>query len=230
MIPKAEFERPKPVRVLLLEDEPDYAALVRHYLADSGTQLACAATLAEALGELRHQDFDLVICDLNVPDSKGLDTLEGMAAATERMIIVLTGDDAPALAAAALERGAYDFLHKKDLSAATLRRLVRLAGMQSRSFRSLRDSEERFRSLVELSSDMYWEQDSEYRFTVLSGKAPQWLEQRRSRLVGQHRWDNDFFNMGKADWERHKADLDARRAFRELELGRLNEEDRKSVV
>ena len=227
MIPKAEFQRLKPVRILLLEDEPDSTALVRHYLVGSGSQrlsLECVTTLAEALAQLRREDFDLVLCDLNVPDSKGLDTLEGMVAATERMIIVLTGDDAPALAEAALERGAYDFLHKKDLNAATLKRLVRLAAMQSGSFRSLHDSEERFRSLVELSSDMYWEQDTEYRFVALSGKAPQWLERRRSRLLGQHRWDGNFFNMGEADWARHKADLDARRVFHELELGRINEE------
>ena len=89
--------------------------------------------------------------------------------------------------------------------------------------RALRDSEARFRSLLELSSDMYWEQDAEFRFTVFSGSSPDWIREGRRRMIGKRRWEQHYFNMGEAEWAVHRAALEAHRSFRDLELGRLNE-------
>jgi len=82
----------------------------------------------------------------------------------------------------------------------------------------VRENEERFRSLTELSSDMYWTQDSEHRFTEFSG-SNKTLPQ---RLIGKHRWDEKSFNMTEADWAAHKAVMDARQPFRDVELGRIS--------
>src|SRR2546430_208425 len=81
----------------------------------------------------------------------------------------------------------------------------------------LRESEERFRSLTELSSDMYWAQDSEHRFAEFSG-SHKTLPQ---RLIGKHRWDEKASNMTEADWAAHKAVMDAHQPFRDVELGRI---------
>jgi diguanylate cyclase (GGDEF)-like protein/PAS domain S-box-containing protein len=89
---------------------------------------------------------------------------------------------------------------------------------------ALRESEGRFRSLTGLSSDVYWEQDAEFRFTTISGTSPAWLESGRGQMLGQRRWERPYFNMTEADWAAHRADLAARRAFRDLELGRMNDE------
>src|SRR5258706_586716 len=83
----------------------------------------------------------------------------------------------------------------------------------------VRESEERFRSLTELSSDMYWTQDSEHRFTTFSGSN----KTLPMRLIGKHRWDEKAFNMTEADWAAHKATMDARQPFRDVELGRISE-------
>ena len=93
----------------------------------------------------------------------------------------------------------------------------RLAGEQA-----LRGSEERFRALTELSSDLFWEQDADYRFTAVSGSASVALKRRLESQIGRHRWDSPAFNMDAAAWAAHRADLDARRAFRDLELGRFD--------
>src|SRR5882762_3688193 len=82
----------------------------------------------------------------------------------------------------------------------------------------VRESEERFRSLTELSSDMYWTQDSEHRFTTFSGSN----KTLPLRLIGKHRWDEKAFNMTEADWGAHKATMDARQPFRDVELGRMS--------
>ncbi len=91
----------------------------------------------------------------------------------------------------------------------------------------LRKSELRFRSLTELSWDMYWEQDDQYRFTSSSGSGPDWVIKGRSRAVGKKRWDVNYLNMTEKDWAAHIAVLDARRPFHDLELCRLDESGRK---
>ncbi len=149
-----ELNRPESVRVLLLEDERPCAEIVGENLrriAGASSQLDTVGTLAEALARLNRGAFDLIIADLNLPDSRGLETLGALTRATDRLIIVLTGDDDPSLQQGAMALGAYDFVHKRQLASGALARVVRLASMQANTFRSLRESEARFRKLTELS-------------------------------------------------------------------------------
>jgi diguanylate cyclase (GGDEF)-like protein/PAS domain S-box-containing protein len=104
-----------------------------------------------------------------------------------------------------------------------LRREERVEGELSRS-------EERFRSLTELSSDMYWEQDDQYRFTSSSGSGPEWIVKGFREAIGKTRWDFDSLNMAAGDWAAHIALLDAREPFRDLELCKLDESGRKVWV
>jgi diguanylate cyclase (GGDEF)-like protein/PAS domain S-box-containing protein len=94
----------------------------------------------------------------------------------------------------------------------------------------VRKSEERFRSLTSLSSDMYWEQDEHYRFTSSSGSGPDWIIKGRRDAVGKTRWDFNYINMTEKDWAAHIALLDARQPFRDFELCRFDESGRKVWV
>jgi diguanylate cyclase (GGDEF)-like protein/PAS domain S-box-containing protein len=100
-----------------------------------------------------------------------------------------------------------------------LAKLKREAGVES----ELSRSELRFRSLTELASDMYWEQDDQYRFTSASGSGPGWIVKGRRDAIGKKRWDFDYVNMTEADWAAHIALLDARKPFQDLELCRLDD-------
>jgi diguanylate cyclase (GGDEF)-like protein len=151
----AEQQLPDPVRILLIEDDPDSADLVASQLAC--IEWACpmvetAATLREALARLTLERFDLVISDLNLPDSEGLATLRAVARACDRLIIVVTANDEPGLREQARELGAYDLLHKSRFTQAGLERLLRLASVQAGSGRPLRESETRFRKTFELAA------------------------------------------------------------------------------
>jgi diguanylate cyclase (GGDEF)-like protein/PAS domain S-box-containing protein len=88
-------------------------------------------------------------------------------------------------------------------------------------------SEARFRSLTELSSDMYWEQDDQYRFTASSGSGPEWVIKGRQEALGKRRWDFKYDNMTEKDWAAHIVVLDARQPFHDLELCRRDESGRK---
>ncbi len=81
--------------------------------------------MATALDRIVNSAFDLIMADLNLPDSKGLETLDRLTHATDRLIIVLTSEDDPQLREAAIARGAYDFLPKNQLSRGALNQLVR---------------------------------------------------------------------------------------------------------
>jgi diguanylate cyclase (GGDEF)-like protein/PAS domain S-box-containing protein len=85
----------------------------------------------------------------------------------------------------------------------------------------VRESEERFRSLTALSSDMFWEQDEQYRFTSISGVDAGKIGQTRFDLIlGKKRWEQNYTNMSADDWAKHIAILDAHQPFRDLELSR----------
>lgn len=133
----------QPTLILLIEDVATTAAVVKRYLevAPGTVEVELATSLQEALAKLAARLYDLVIADLNLPDSKGLATLDRLTQATDRLIIVLTIEEGREIRDAAIARGAYDFLQKDRLSEVALGQIVRLATVQARTFRDLRESE-----------------------------------------------------------------------------------------
>ncbi len=89
--------------------------------------------------------------------------------------------------------------------------------------RKLRESEARFRSLTEMSSDFYWESDVEHRLTLLGsgGKATGVPIFRQGPRIGQRRWEIPYLSPDEAGWRTHRATLDAHLPFREFEFSRL---------
>ncbi|WP_148665342.1 EAL domain-containing protein [Sulfurifustis variabilis] len=84
----------------------------------------------------------------------------------------------------------------------------------------LRASEERFRSLTELSSDWYWEQDDELRFTMITRNRETGERFPIEESLGKRRWELPYIDVSDAEWDRHKQALAARRPFRDLVLKR----------
>jgi diguanylate cyclase (GGDEF)-like protein/PAS domain S-box-containing protein len=91
----------------------------------------------------------------------------------------------------------------------------------------LRESEERFRSLTNLSSDLYWEQDEQFRFTSFSGMGSQRVNVRSLPYIGKKRWEQNYVNMTADAWAEHIALLEAHKPFRDMELCRADEGGRK---
>ncbi len=81
--------------------------------------------------------------------------------------------------------------------------------------RRLRESEARFRTLIELTSDWYWEQDAELRFSRVESRnlSRQELDP-PSELLGKRRWEIGYDNVTEAEWEAHKRLLERREPFR----------------
>jgi len=94
--------------------------------------------------------------------------------------------------------------------------------------KALRESEERFRALTGLSSDWYWEQDTELRMSYLSDRAEERLGVSPARVLGRRRWDFDNVLPVSGSWDEHRRQLEAREPFREFEyLRRLEDGSRR---
>jgi diguanylate cyclase (GGDEF)-like protein/PAS domain S-box-containing protein len=180
--------RSDPVRVLLVEDDPICGQLVTMSLACidwAATQVDTAFNLRQALARLKLEKFDLIICDLGLPDSQGLDTLDAVARACDRPIIVLTANEDAALRERALAHGAFDLVRKGKLDTATLDRLLRAVALQAGSPRSLRDSETRFHKTLELAGSGIAHVDLDGRFMRVNRRCCEILGYAESELIGR---------------------------------------------
>jgi signal transduction histidine kinase len=152
------------VDVLLVEDNPGDATLFEQYLDTSGegvyppAEITHVETLDAAFATLESKPFDLVVLDLGLPESAGLETLDryldrvGNDGALSRIpVVVLTGLADQSTSLAAIERGAQDYLVKADLNASILNRTVRHALERHEQQRQLRRQNarlEKFASVV----------------------------------------------------------------------------------
>jgi len=118
------------LRVLLVEDDEAFAAFLRAALAagDEPPELRRAADLADALATIERTESDAVLLDLNLPDSRGLDTLRALLAVAPHLpVVVLTGESDVELARDALQLGAQDWIVKGEVDPELVQRAVRYA-------------------------------------------------------------------------------------------------------
>jgi len=122
--------RDRRVNILLVEDDPAYERLLRRMLSDAAVdfRLWHVTSAAGAVKALDGRACDVVILDLTLPDSSGLDTVRTVArAARDIPIVVLTGAEDERLPLEAMRCGAQDYLSKSEVNGAVLARCIRYA-------------------------------------------------------------------------------------------------------
>lgn len=137
-------ETPKLRRVLAIEDSRAHVKLIEYLLSESGRvnfKLTSAARLADGLERLDQGGIDVVLLDLGLPDSEGLDTLHKVSSHSPHVpIVVLTGLDDDTVAGRAVREGAEDYLVKGEFDSDLLVRAVRYAIARHRSKVKLRQA------------------------------------------------------------------------------------------
>ncbi len=141
----------------------------------------------------------------------------------------------------ALENGATAFLTRRDLSGPVMDQLAlaeggskdeiaRLTasareGMQDmlRQGQQLKDDEQRFRDMAEMSSDWFWEQDAEFRFTYMSDELLAIFGVKTSSSLGKTRWDLPVQGVSEEAWAAHRDKLSRHAAFRGFEYQIAND-------
>jgi PAS domain S-box-containing protein len=141
------------MRVLLVEDDPDDILLVKDALAEVSLgkiRLEYTGRLSRGLIELSSHPYDVVLLDLNLPDSRGLETLKTVIKSYPKVpVVVLSGLADDVTTTEAVRRGAQDYLVKGDLNGPMLMRVLRYAIERKQAEAVLRESEARYRALVE---------------------------------------------------------------------------------
>ncbi|MDD5329227.1 MAG: EAL domain-containing protein [Sulfuricella sp.] len=155
-------------RVLLVEDDPGDAHLVRQALRAGGESrfdVVWVTTLAEARQQLSDNPPDVLLLDLSLPDSDGLDTVRsGHHAAGVLPLIVLTGHDDAGFALQTLEAGAQDYLVKGRFDADDLIRAIRYAISRGRLEQRLAETGTHLLTLINAMPDIICFKDGEGRW------------------------------------------------------------------
>jgi diguanylate cyclase (GGDEF)-like protein len=113
----------KPKRVLLVEDDAQTIRMVQECLSESCCEVVEATCLSDALEHLAEDDFDAVVTDLSLPDSRGPETFRIIEEKhPDVAIVVLTGSYDESLGIEAMQQGAQDFLLKDQIDPVLLRR------------------------------------------------------------------------------------------------------------
>jgi signal transduction histidine kinase/HPt (histidine-containing phosphotransfer) domain-containing protein len=141
------------IQLLLIEDSPDDALFIQELLAESRQtvfEVDHVDWLSAAISRLAPEDsagdaagitpanFDAVLLDLQLPDSRGLDTFRSVQRAAPALpVVVLSGFEDEDTALAAVQAGAQDYLVKTGVTTAVLERTVRYAIERSRTSKAL---------------------------------------------------------------------------------------------
>lgn len=119
---------PETVKILLIEDDPDYAMVVQNRLKNDPSnrfQTLHAPTLAAGIETLGRETVDLVLLDLNLPDSRGLQTFKRIKERSPLLpVVILSATDDETVALDALKSGAQDYVIKGQVDGKFLARIL----------------------------------------------------------------------------------------------------------
>jgi PAS domain S-box-containing protein len=227
-------------RILIVDDQDANVTLLEEMLRGAGYSNVSSTTDPQQVCALnRKHRYDLILLDLQMPGMDGFQVMEALkTGAEDSYLAVLVITAQPGHKLRALQAGAKDFVSKPfDLvevktrihNLLEVRLLYRKLGdyasvleqtVQERTA-ELRESEARYRSLTELASDWYWEQDETGKFSKVSGPVLEMLGLRVENLAGGP--DQDATNgWDKAKRKELLALIAARQPFLDFMLGRVN--------
>jgi PAS domain S-box-containing protein len=227
-------------RILIVDDQESNVSLLEQLLSATGyTRVDSTMKPQEVCALHRKNRYDLILLDLQMPGMDGFQVMEGLKtndADGYLPVLVITAQ--PGHKLRALRAGAKDFVSKPFDLVELRTRIhnmleVRLLYRKLENYNKmleqtvqdrtaeLRESEARYRSLTELASDWYWEQDENGKFTKVSGPALEMLGVRVDALSG------DTSNIPVAGWNEAErktlqTTIAARQPFLDFVFSRVN--------
>jgi PAS domain S-box-containing protein len=230
--------------ILIVDDQETNVSLLEQLLSETGyTRVASTTNPQEVCALHRKNRYDLILLDLQMPRMDGFQVMEALKtndADGYLPVLVITAQ--PGHKLRALQAGAKDFISKPFDLVEVKTRIhnmleVRLLYRKLENYNKvleqtvqertaeLRESEARYRSLTELASDWYWEQDENGNFTKVSGPALEMLGIRVDALAGETRAQVGGWN--EAERETLQATIAARQPFLDFVFSRVNADGSK---
>jgi PAS domain S-box-containing protein len=227
-------------RILIVDDQASNVALLEQMLLDAGyVNVDSTMNPHEVCALHRKNRYDLILLDLQMPGMDGFQVMEGLKTnESDGYLPVLVVTAQPGHKLRALHAGARDFVSKPfDLVEVKtrIRNMLEVRLLYKRLERhnqeleaavkertaELRESEARYRSLTELASDWYWEQDENGHFTKVSGPVLEMLGLRVDALAADApRPDDGGWNQKER--AQLQAAIAARQPFLDFVFSRVN--------
>ncbi|MBI5396884.1 MAG: PAS domain-containing protein [Verrucomicrobia bacterium] len=202
----------EPLRILQIEDSAAQARLLEEILRgamDAPYELKWVDRLSAGLEHLEQSNFDLVLLDLGLPDSQGLNTFERLYARHPlSAVIVLSGLDDEGIALKALQAGAQDYLVKGQVDGRLLVRAIRYAVERKRVREMLTKERDLLEALIQSLPDQIYVKDAAGRFLRANGAVA------------------SFFNLATVDALYGKTDFD----FFPHEMARPFHEEEQRII
>ena len=151
-VPREMVIEDKSLKILLVEDNPGDVLIIRELLRSSAldTSIRHVTTLKETLMVSLEGNYDIILLDLGLPDSIGVETLKKILVFDTRSpVVVMTGLDDEDMALESLRQGAQDYIVKSRLNSDILLRGIKYAIERKKINDLLKESEDRYRKLSE---------------------------------------------------------------------------------
>ncbi len=227
--------------ILIVDDQEPNVILLEQLLKTVGyTHITSTMNPQEVCALHRKNRYDLILLDLQMPGMDGFQVIEGLKTnESDGYLPVLVITAQPGHKLRALQAGAKDFISKPFDLVEVKTRIhnmleVRLLYKKLENYNKtleetvrertseLRESEARYRSLTELATDWYWEQDENMKFTKVSGPVLEMLGVRVDALVGDTSSDTHVAGWNEAKREQLHATIAARQPFLDFVFSRIN--------
>jgi PAS domain S-box-containing protein len=183
----------KVIKVLLIEDDEDDYLITRELLSEiegCRFQLTWVATYQEAVKAIERNGHDVCLIDYRLGEHNGVELLHA-SRSNGHMIpaIFLTGRDDYHADRKAMKAGASDYLVKDHLSKSLLERSIRYAVERAATLEALRESENRYRRIVETTSEGIWTLDADGLTSYVNQRMTEILGYSVEEMLGRHYFD-----------------------------------------
>ncbi|MBN2852213.1 MAG: response regulator [Clostridia bacterium] len=177
------------VKMLIVEDnqgDADYIKEILENQSEINIHIHLVSRLQHAIDFLEKENADIILLDLGLPDSRGINTLISLKEfAVNIPIIVLTGNDDQKLGLQSISNGAQDYLVKNQISIFTLIRVVKYTIERQQNIEKLIMSQSNMKLLLDNSSDAIYIIDREYRYITINQAGLRMIGKRMKEVVNK---------------------------------------------
>ena len=179
----------KTFTILIIEDNLLDIRLIKEMLKEIksfNSDLISAVTLTDGIEYIQQNSLDIILLDLNLPDSTGIQTFYALMKITSTIPVVLvSGVSDVELSISLIKEGAQDYIQKQDLNSSLLEKTIQYALIRNQLEEKVKESEQRLKDIIYNIGDWVWEVNKNGVYTYSSNKGNDILGRTNEEIIGK---------------------------------------------